>query len=457
MAALGVAVGLGLLLLGLSAWRPSAGCALMALAVPLTAGLGRDTVIPLLRPSEAIAIAVLAGLILHRLWRPRPLVFTGLDLAVLGFALGTVLIPTMVLLLTRISAGLETWRTVMSPIQYLAIYFVFSRCEPSAAETRRILNLMMLASVVVAAVSVAELLQPSVRSAVAVYYETPVLPGWDTVYRPTSLLAHFSAVGAFGLMSFTLALALAATRVPGFNGAWLSLVMFVNIVSLLVSETWAPLVALPAVLALVLVFARRVPPHVWLVLGVIVGSAILLWPFLSGRVDQQQLLVGGGPSVAVPETMQWRVRYWQEFFLPAASDNLWFGSGTTIPSMVPERINTFVDNEYLYAVFRAGLLGVALLLGMFAAIGIVSWRERYSSVPAARAMGAVCLGTVIAMALMGATSEYLTFAAVSQLFWMQIGLLAALRGPAAVGESRLVTVRVATRVVGLPRLEPASG
>src|SRR3989442_1301040 len=83
-------------------------------------------------------------------------------------------------------------------------------CEPTVEVTRVIFNLMMAASIVVAGVTVAELLLPSVRSAVAVYYETPVLPSWDPVYRPTSLLGHFSAVGAFGLMSCTLALALAA-------------------------------------------------------------------------------------------------------------------------------------------------------------------------------------------------------------------------------------------------------
>ena len=452
-----VAAGLGLGVVGLSAWRPSAGCALMALAVPLTAGLGRDTLIPLLRPSEAMAIAVLAGLALNRLWRPRRLAFTGLDLAVLGFALGSVVIPVLVLTLTRISADLDTWRTVLSPVQYLAVYVMFSRCEPTLAVTRVIFNLMMAASIVVAGVTVAELLLPSVRSAVAVYYETPVLPSWDPVYRPTSLLGHFSAVGAFGLMSCTLALALAATRVPGFNGAWLSLVMLVNIVSLLASETWAPLVALPAVVALVLIYSRRVPPHVWLVLGVIVISGILLWPFLSERVDQQQVVAGGGAGLAVPATMQWRIRYWQEFFLPAASNNLWFGTGTTIPSLVPESLDSFVDNEYLYAAFRAGLPGVALLLGAFVSIGLVSWRERFSPLPAARALGAVCLSNVIAMALMGATSEYLSFAAVSQLFWMQVGLLAALRGPAPVAEKQLVVISGRPSTAWTARPEIAGG
>jgi hypothetical protein len=436
-----VAAGFGLLVAGLATWRPSLGCALLALAVPLTAGLGRDTVIPLLRPSEALAIAVMAGLILHRLMRPRPLTFSGLDVAMVAFALGSVLIPALVLLLTHVRADLETWRTVLSPLQYLIIYVLFSRCEPPTARVRLVMNLMMLASVVVAAVAVVELVAPSARTAVAAYYTTPVLPSWDAVYRPTSLLGHFSAVGAFGLINCTLALALAAARVPGFRGAWLSLVILMNIVALLVSETWAPLIALPAVIVLVLVYSRRVPSQLWVVLGVMAVSAVLLWPFLSGRIEQQQLLGGGGTGLAVPETMLWRMRYWQEFFVPAAADNLWFGTGTTIPSMVPPRLDTFVDNEYLYAIFRAGLPGVILLLGLFAAVGVVGWRERLSPVPEARALGAVCLASVIALALMGATSEYLTFAAVSQLFWMLVGLLAAVRAPSPAGDADVLVIQ----------------
>jgi O-antigen ligase len=285
---------------------------------------------------------------------------------------------------------------------------------------------------------------------VAAYYPSKHLPSWDAVYRPTSLLGHFSAVGAFGLINCTLALALAAARVPGFRGAWLSLVILMNISALLASETWAPLIALPAVIALVLVYSRRIPPQLWVVLGVMVVAAALLWPFMSQRIDQQQLFAGSGSGIAVPETMEWRIRYWQEFFIPAAADNLWFGTATTIPSLVPPWIDTFVDNEYLYAIFRAGLPGVALLLGLFAAVGVVGWRERLSPVPEARALGAVCLASVMALALMGATSEYLTFAAVSQLFWMLVGLLAAVRATSDRAEDLIVLE------VGAPPLRPAS-
>ena len=71
-------------------------------------------------------------------------------------------------------------------------------------------------------------------------------------------------------------------------------------------------------------------------------------------------------------------------------------------------------------------------------------------------MGAVALATVIAMALMGATSEYLTFAAVSQLFWMQVGLLASLRTP-ELARSHVVVLRGGLAPDWPGRPEPAGG
>ena len=54
----------GLVLFGLTVRRPAMGCAVLALAVPFTAGLGRDTVGPPFRTSEAVvAILGLASLV----------------------------------------------------------------------------------------------------------------------------------------------------------------------------------------------------------------------------------------------------------------------------------------------------------------------------------------------------------------------------------------------------------
>src|SRR5260370_41301031 len=149
LAELGIAVVLGLLVFGVTTWRPAAGCAVLALAVPLTAGLGRGTLIPLLRPNEALALAVLAGLAANRFWRPRPLVFNGLDVIVAGFVLGEILIPWLVLFLGTTAAGEDNWRTLVSPVQYPGVYAAFSRSQPGERIPRMRFDLVMQAGVAV--------------------------------------------------------------------------------------------------------------------------------------------------------------------------------------------------------------------------------------------------------------------------------------------------------------------
>ena len=104
---LGIFAAVGAAVLGLTIWRPAIGCAVLALAIPLTTGLGRNTVIPLLRPNEALLLLVAAGLVAHYLPRRRYLAITGLDLLVGSFAVGSALIPSLVLFVTHSEAGLD--------------------------------------------------------------------------------------------------------------------------------------------------------------------------------------------------------------------------------------------------------------------------------------------------------------------------------------------------------------
>jgi hypothetical protein len=428
-------LGAGLLVAG-ALWLatvrwPAAGCALLAVGIPLSGGLSRGSVVPLLRLNEALLLLVVSALIVRELPRRHRVVFTKLDLVVLVFCLGGVLIPWAVISLQHAEAGVDEWRTVLAPVQYLLVYLVFSRVAFSSRELSTLLNLTMLASVIVALIALAEVANlPGVRLAILAYYPPPAPGPGETLFRPTSLLGHYSAVGAFGVINLVLALALAAARPQGFNGIWLGVVIALNAAATLATQTQAPIVVLPLAAVLVLVHLRRIPRQAWLAPLALLGGLVALWPSVQIRLQDQ--LGGGtpGPGVSgggiLPASLQVRIGYWQDFFLPALLNNgAWLGTGTLIPSEVPRPLVGFVDNGYLWMAFRAGALGVVLMIALLAAIAIVGWGLRKSPMPIHRALGATAMASVLSLALMELTSEYLTFTSVTQEFWMLVGLAAA--------------------------------
>jgi O-antigen ligase len=152
---------------------------------------------------------------------------------------------------------------------------------------------------------------------------------------------------------------------------------------------------------------------------------VLFWPAVSARGVAQGVLSSGGQNLVMPASFAYRVRVWQAFFLPALSDHAFLGTGTVIPSEVPTPLTNFVDNEYLREAFRAGIVGIALLLTMFVTVAVLAWRSRASPDPLRRSLAAASLAMVLFFAFVGLTAEYLFFAGVTQEFAMLLGLFSA--------------------------------
>lgn len=418
-------------ILWLSAWRPQIGCWLLAVGIPLTVGLDRNTLVPLLRPSEAITVLVAAGVLLHELPARRRRRYSGLDIAVLAYVGVGVIVPSLVLYSNRVPFDLATLRTVIAPLQYLVIYLVFSRVRLSPAAVRVTLNLAMAASVVVAVVGVAQLSGvPGVRTFLAVNYP---LSGSDNsicqygVCRPTSVLSHWSSFGAYSVLAYTLALALSATRHRSFPRAWLTAVMILNAIAAIASGTQAAVIGLALATVIVAVCARRVPRQAAVVGVALALGVALLWPQISPRIEQQL----GGQGVQTPESLSVRETYWSELFLPVLEPHILVGTGTVVPSQVPANRAAFVDNEYLVMAFRAGIIGLAVLILMYGSVATVGWRLRGGVDPELRAVATTAATYVPVLAVMGMTAEYLTYGGVAQTFWMVVGLLGASRVTAA--------------------------
>src|SRR5438034_9345397 len=98
VAAVGGVAALGLLALTIR--RPIFGCAVLVLTVPLTAGLTRGAVIPVLKASEVILLVVLAGVVIHQVTTRRSRPVRGLDIAVGAYVIGSCGIPMTVMLLS---------------------------------------------------------------------------------------------------------------------------------------------------------------------------------------------------------------------------------------------------------------------------------------------------------------------------------------------------------------------
>ncbi|HKB33787.1 MAG TPA: hypothetical protein VKF16_07955 [Candidatus Dormibacteraeota bacterium] len=429
-----------LALLALTVWRPAIGLAVYAFSISLTTGLGRGTILPVLRPNEAILLVVVAGLVLHYLPRRQRHPITGLDLAVSAYTVGVVVISALVLIVSRSPELFDpnTLRAVLSPLQLLVVYVVYSRVSLTSRAVQAILNLTMLASIFVSLLAVAELADlPGVRDFGATYYPPPVnlFNAFDPGYRPISTLGHYSAVGAFATVNYMLALTLSTMRHPAFPRLWLSSVMVINLAGLVASLTWAPLLALPLITLLVLWYGRHVPRQLGLTVATLAIATVLFWPAVSARGTAQGVLSSAGQNLVIPESFAYRVRVWQAFFVPALSDHAFLGTGTVIPSEVPTPLTNFVDNEYLREAFRAGGVGIALLLTMFVTVAVLAWRSRASSDPMRRSLAAACLAMVLFFAFVGLTAEYLFFAGVTQEFAMLLGLFSAtiLKEPAARG------------------------
>ena len=409
-------------LVALTARRPLIGCAALAVGVPLTTALGRDTVIPVLRPNEALLLLVLAGFALHHLWYRRTFYYLRIDLAIAGFATGCVLIPWLVLFLGHTWIDFDTWRAVLGPLQFLVVYLCFAQLRLSDTELQRLLNLTLLVSVIIGALAILEVqdFPPGAKALLNSIFPPDTPPSvYDTVYRPTSTVGTYGAVGAFGTLNFILALILAARKDSTRSKAWLTAVMVVNLASVVASLTWAPAATLLIGGAGVMWYARFVPRQVWICAGASVVVLLILWPAVSSRIDQQQIDLG---SVQTVDQRFWE---WQTFFLPVLAEHKWVGTGTIVPAEVPAYFASFVDNAYVRMGFRAGLAGLGLLFAMLTVVAVTGWGCRESSDPWRRRLGAMALATVLTIILTGFTGEYLTYGGLSQYIAMMFGLLAA--------------------------------
>src|SRR6266702_2017854 len=327
----------------------------LTLALPLTGGLARGAVIPVLRVGQALLVLGFIFFVLAKPSRLGKYRLTVIDLVFAIFVLCEAVFPVLALyyngneinlFANNAVLGQSPLQVLLGPVQYYVLYRIVVATISSDRQIKKILELSFIVSIIVAGIGILEKFVGPVRAFIVAYYP-PISQSAtvsDTELRIASTLQHFSGLGAY--LSFTLILALACYTVKGqikISRQLLAATFLFDSIALVLTGTIAAWIGLAVGVAVVFLLIRHIPKTVIFVLIGITLAVIIFQPFIADRLNFQ---FGSGNSQGIiPESLAFRIMLWRQIFLPAIAQNLLFGAGPA-----PTALNSWPaeESQYLY-------------------------------------------------------------------------------------------------------------
>jgi len=426
---LGMTSALVLLLWVLVATRPILIVYGLVLILPLTGGLARGAVVPILRVGQALLVL---GFILFLLARPSPLgksLLTAIDLAFAFFFLSEAVFPVLALYSrgehlnlydTQNFYGISALQTLLGPIQFYLLYRVVVATISSERQIKVVLELSFVASIIVSAIGILEEVVPPIRTFIETYYP-PI--GTSSIGRIASTLDFYSGLAAY--LVFTIIVALtcyAAGKRVGIQPLLLVATILLGSTALVLTGTFAAWIGLAVGAISVLVLLRRVPKLVIFILFGVALATIIFQHFLSARLNQE---LGVGAQGLLPQSLAFTIQLWQGLFLPAIGQHLLFGAGPA-----PAVLNSWPDEEsqYFYLLLRGGIFYFSSYLLLIGVAMAGCWREiKSKSSDASHSIAIALLVIFIVLNVMNVSEAYFTFVGGSQTLWMLLAIVVASR------------------------------
>ena len=441
---LGIMSALALFLLVLVVPRPILIVYGLVLFVPLTGGLARGALVPVLRLGQVL---VVFAFILFLLARPSPQGksrLTVIDLAFVLFFLCEAVFPVLALYargehldLNSGIGSVTSLQTLLGPIQYYVLYRIIVATISSDRQIKLVLELSFIASILVSVIGILERFVAPVRSFIQTYYP-PLVQGADVTLdqlRITSTLGHFSGLAAY--LVFTIILVSACYTVGErmkISGLLLVITTVFDSIALILTGTFAGWIGLAVGAIVLFILIKRIPKLFILIVCGIALAALIFQSFLAARLNQQ--LGAGAIQGLLPQSFAYRVDLWQSLFLPAIGQNLLFGAGPA-----PAVLNTWSaeESQYFFLLLRGGLpyfFSYLLLIGVAMA---TCWRHIKSKRrDPAYCISIALLDILITMSVMNVSGEYFTYVGGTQVIWTLLAIVVASRQFQALSSSTAV-------------------
>lgn len=426
-AALAVAIGLAL------AQRPVLLAVVVVALVPTTSGLKRGLGIPGLKVSEVLVVfgaLIILGFAAKALPGPR---WRAWDWAALAYCLGTAAFGVLNSALQQTIITADDITTMAGPIQFLLLYRTVAAAFPTAALRVVALRALLLSSIPVSLLAIAQMVGPSFFQNLAVSLSGTgifITPGYDPVMRATSVFPMWHPLGGYLVVVVLVVVALLLKRDNAVLGTWwLVGILAIACISLVFTLTFTIIGG--AVLGVVVVgwaIKRLKLVLTWLVVGGGVG-VLAFFPLILDRIAEQSTATSATPTAGdsiIPQTVLYRWIVWSDQYLPALKGMWATGYGPADP---PGISWDHTESGYITLLLRGGIP----LLVAGAAVIYLAWRAgrrflRTATDAPEIAIAASVMGTAAILPVVNFFFPYFTASGMPQPLWVVWGLLAAAIG-----------------------------
>jgi murein biosynthesis integral membrane protein MurJ len=412
---------------GLVGWvltRPPVAAYLLIFVTPLVGGISGGSVVPLIRPNEALMILLgltiglrwLAGLRTGGIRWPR---VNSVEVAVVALGVTTSLVPLgMMLVRQRPITEVDLLYSIVL-WKLLAEYIIVRSVISTREQVMRCLWLSMAAAAIVGFIAIAQAAGVAgVPALVAkLTSSSSGSEGMVTVARGSSLLGLPAATADLAILNLGIAVAMIARGHP--RRLWLGGFVVLYVLTVIAASEFATVIGLVVALIALIMLTRSGRLAVYMIPVALLGG-VLLWPAIELRLS------GFHSTAGLPLSWVDRLYNLRTFFWPVLfSDYNWIlGVRPTPRVAAPSKAEGFIwiESGYTWLLWCGG---IPLLASYIAFAGAVL-RKSWAHVRRADATGIVATAVAAAMCsqvVLMSFDPHLTFRGSSDAFFLLLPLI----------------------------------
>ncbi len=324
--------------------------------IPLLAGLGRGTVVPLIRPGEAVTVVVAAALLARVLLAlatgdSLPGRLRAADASLFFLALAGSLLPVLFLVARGQSVSQDDVLYSFQLLKFAVVYLIVRLAIRTDEQVGRCLRLSLVVGGIAAVIGILQALGLfGVRDLLFTHYP----PTDDALFetsRASSTLAHPFAMA--DLMVFNLAIAGAWWVRSARRPAWLALAAAVFAVGALAAGEFSGALALVVAVTALGVMTRRLGRALLALLPVAVVAGVILQPVIDARLQ------GFSSPQGLPDSWLGRLHNLQHYVWPKLATGINWVVGVRPSAKVPigngAAPYVYIESGYLWLLWVGGI------------------------------------------------------------------------------------------------------